>query len=243
MNSSTRPQSLRTIVPRADRRTALASSVVLWALASANPLAASPVAGKGDNATSEPATSGVTPATMPLAWKVWPLFDPFVSRRENAYSGGIDKVTGLRESEPWRRYSFGFSETMTTLRSLGWVSVARDFTFHVGEPSSYSFDFSTYRYAAGLRLPGFELGPGVSLVPISVDYTQGHFGLSGLSPAATAQASLKLGKVRIELFAYEQFTWRWLGRDSEWASGLMLRLALEQPRTLRRAEHPLLLQY
>jgi hypothetical protein len=132
---------------------------------------------------------------------------------------------------------------MTTLRPHLWARLQRDFVFRVSQPSSYALELSSYRFLAGLRAFGLEVGPSVGIVPLAVDLTDGRFGLSGLSPNAGFEVSFKVGVVRTAVSAYEQFVWQWLGSESSWMHGLTLQLSLEEPRVLKRKEHPLILKY
>lgn len=185
----------------------------------------------------------VTAATVPLIWNVWPLFDPYASRRENAYAFGLDTSVPVRSTEQHPGWSLSVGQSMTTLRTHMWVRLQRDFVFRVSAPSSFALELSSYRFLAGLRALGLEVGPSVGLVPLALDLTDGRFGVSGLSPNAGLEFSFKIGVVRTAISAYEQFVWHWLGSDSSWMHGLSLQLSLEQARVLKRKEHPLILKY
>jgi hypothetical protein len=186
---------------------------------------------------------GVSAESTPLVWHVWPLFDPYVSRRENAYAFGLDTVEPVGTAEQHPGWSLSVGQSMSTLRAHMWVRLQRDFVFRASQPSSYTLELSSYRFLAGLRAAGFELGPSVGLVPLALDLTDGRFGVSGMSPQAGFEIGFKVGVLRTAISAYEQFAWHWLGAENSWMHGLSLQLSLEEPRVLKRKEHPLILMY
>jgi hypothetical protein len=191
-----------------------------------------------------PPTGGSSdPAQFPLAWKVWPLFDPFVSRRERSYSLGREQL--FRDDEPHAAWGYRLAagETIATVRSAFWVNVEREFALRLAQHSTYMLELSAYRYHAGLRAWGFELGPGVGVVPLGVDFESGDFSVTALSPSAQVRVGFKVLGLRVSVDAYNQYTWRIWGGESLWVRGVAFQLAVEQPRVLKRNAHPLLLQW
>jgi hypothetical protein len=190
-----------------------------------------------------PAQPTTDPATLPLRWRVWPLFDPYASRREWLASFSWDR---LRETSALRRlegFRLAFGESISTLRACTWVGLEQNSSFRALGSSTYVVELTGYRAIAGVHALGLELGGGVGIVPIALDVSQGDWSLSGLSPSAVARAGLRVGPFRVSVEATNQFTWRWWGRDSAWLRGVGLQLALEQPRKLMRGRHPLILEY
>lgn len=190
--------------------------------------------------TSQPPSD---PAQFPLAWKVWPLFDPFVSRRERSYSLGREQLRSGDSAQTGWGYRLGAGETIATVRPGFWVNLEREFALRIAQHSTYMLELSAYRYQAGLRAWIFELGPGVGVVPLGVDFESGDFSVSALSPSAQFRVGFKVLGLRVSVDAYNQYTWRIWGGESLWVRGVAVQIAVEQPRVLKRNAHPLILQW
>jgi hypothetical protein len=174
---------------------------------------------------------------------VWPLFDPFVSRRERSYSLGREQLRWEDSARTGWGYRLGAGETVATVRSGFWVNLEREFALRLAQHSTYMLELSAYRYQAGLRVWGLEFGPGFGVVPLGLDFESGDFSVSALSPSAQLRVGFKVRGLRISVDAYNQYTWRIWGGESLWVRGVALQLAVEQPRVLKRNGHPLLLQW
>lgn len=203
--------------------------------AQAGAVAAAPTAAIDDErplATDEP-------AKPPLVWRVWPLFDPFVSRRESLAGFGVTELRPASADDPLSGWTVLFGDATSTVRPHFWVTLERRYLLRFARRSTYMVELSSYDYLAGVRASAFELGAGVGLVPFGVDVSQGDWSLSVASPRSVIRASLKVGGLRMSVDAYNQYTWRVWGGESAWIRGIAVEFAVEQPRITQRAGHPL----
>jgi hypothetical protein len=229
----------------------LAWCTAVSALSLATAAAAEPAADQATGPEPEQGSAGAAeqperdfePAETPLPWRVWPLFDPFVSRREALSSFGLDELREIDERRPRNGWTIGIGDTMTTTRPYLWVNLERQLIFRSTQRSTYMLDLSRYGYTAGVRLLGLEVGAGVGLSPLAVDVSKGKWSVSAISPMALAKAGLKIGKVRLSVDAFSQYLWRWYGRANARIEGIAFQIAFEQKRELKRNRHPLILIY
>lgn len=196
-----------------------------------------------DPSVPSEAEPAVDPASVPIPWRVWPLFDPFVSRRETVLAFGLDQLRDVDSRDARDAWTVGIAQGITTTRPFVWVNLERRLTFRSARRSTYMLDISQYQYTAGVRLFGLELGAGVGLSPLVIDVAKGDWSVSGISPSAVTRAGFKVGVVRVSVDAFSQYLWRWYGGPDARIQGFSIQLALEQPRTLQRKRHPLILTY
>ncbi len=213
-------------------------------------LTAAPSAASGEHVSRETAAPATPPkpaeppptnraaAAQPVAWKRWPLFDPFASAREVVWFGGPASFRVVDRVTPFHGVALGRGETVRETRGAWWLSVHRDWELRL-----YSHwtivPIYRYLYEGGLRIAGIELGAGPSLVPLTLDFSDGKFSFGGLSPGATARVGFKSGGLRISVRVEREYLWRWVGQPSAVMTGLIFEIAGEEPPTLRRGSHPI----
>jgi len=177
---------------------------------------------------------------VPIPWKRWPLFDPFASAREIVWFGGPARLREVDQVEPLRGVALGVAETIRETRGPFWLSLQRTWELRVHSKWTV-VPILRYLYEGGLRLGGVEVGAGPTLIPLTLDYSDGKFSFGGVSPGATARLGFKTGGFRVSLRAGREYLWRWFGQPSAVMSALILEIAAERPRTLRRNGHPIIL--
>ncbi|HEY6726977.1 MAG TPA: hypothetical protein VI197_23250 [Polyangiaceae bacterium] len=184
-----------------------------------------------------PATA---PAEVPIPWKRWPLFDPFVAPREIVWFGGPASLRDVDRVEPLRGVTLGVAETIRETRGPFWLSLQR--TWELRVHSRWTFvPILRYLYEGGLRLGGVEMGAGPTLIPVTLDISRGKFSFGGMAPGATARVGFKTGTFRVSLRAEREYLWRWLGQPSAVMTAFMIEIAGERPRSFRRKGHPIVL--
>lgn len=163
-----------------------------------------------------------------------------VSARETVWFGGpaslrdVDKVASLRG------VAVGVAETVHETRGPLWLSLQR--TAELRVHSRWTIvPILRYQYEAGLRLGGIDIGAGPTLIPFTLDVSRSKFSFGGMSPGVGARVGFKISGLRISLRAEREYLWRWFGQPSAVMSALLLEIAGEQPRPLRRGSHPIVL--
>lgn len=186
------------------------------------------------------AASPASPAEVPIPWKRWVLFDPFVSPREIVWFGGPASLRDVDQVSPLRGVALGVAETIYETRGPLWLSLQR--TGELRVLSRWTIvPILRYLYEAGLRLGGVDIGAGPTLIPLTLDVSRSKFSFGGMSPGVAARIGYKIGGFRISLRAEREYLWRWFGQPSAVMSAFVLELAGERPRPLRRRGHPIVL--
>jgi len=200
-----------------------------------------PLAARAHPATAkpvEPPAPRSSAAETPIQWKRWPLFDPFASAREVVWFGGPASFRVIDRVEPFHGLTLGGGQTILETRGPLWLSLQRDWELRLYARWTI-VPIYRYLYEGGIRIAGIEIGGGPSLIPLTLDFSHGKFSFGGLSPGATARAGFKTGSLRISVRVEREYLWRWFGQPSAVMTGLVVEIAGEQPRTLRRGSHPL----
>ncbi len=209
----------------------------------------------GMNATLAPASHAQTavsgngvasratpPSELPLLWKRWPLFDPFVDSRER----GV-----IVEWKEWREVTsnvrsvgatIAIADQVSTVRRPWAVTLASEaVSLSLLEGPTLALGLAEYQLLGSLEAGSVRIGAGAGLLPISVDYARGDFSLALGSPRAIASASIKLGAARVLLSAHTGYLPRLFGRGHAITQGLSITLLIEQKRTMRRGNHRLVI--
>lgn len=209
-------------------------------LAHAGALATALAGTQGTAEAAAPAVRATPAAEAPIPWKRWPLFDPFAAAREIVWFGGPASLREVDQVTPLRGVAIGVAETIRETRGPLWLSLQRTWELRVLSPWTF-VPILRYLYEGGLRLGGIEVGAGPTLIPLTLDCSRGKFSFGGMSPGATARVGFKTGGFRISLRAEREYLWRWFGQPSAVMSALMIEIAGERPRSLRRGSHPIVL--
>jgi hypothetical protein len=177
---------------------------------------------------------------VPLVWKRWRLFDPFVDPHE---SGLAFEWNEWRETASRVRSlggSVAIASQVTTVRGI-WASTIRTQTIALRllEGPTVAVGLAQYDLLGSVDLGFVRLGAGAGLLPISFDYSRGDYSLALASPRAVASLSFKIGLLRIALGATTSYLPRVFGREHVITRNLSLEFLLEKPRPLRRGSHPL----
>jgi len=190
------------------------------------------------NPPAAPAAPAASAAEVPIPWKRWVLFDPLVSPRETVWFGGPASLRDVDKIAPLRGVALGVAETIHETRGPLWLSLQR--TAELRIHSRWTIvPILRYLYEAGLRIGGVDVGAGPTLIPLTLDVSRSKFSFGGMSPGVAARIGFKIGGLRISLRAEREYLWRWFGQPSAVMSAFMLEIAGEQPRTLRRGAHPI----
>jgi len=227
-----------------------------------------PTTQPADAPTTQPATATpapVRPEDVPIPWKRWPIFDPKLSPSTLGWSGGASFYRKFGENESHWGVALGRLQTIEERRGTWLLGITREWGIRVYSPWIIVPILNRYLYEGGLRLGPVELTAGVSLMPFTFDYEHGRFGFVGPSPGANARIGFRIGTLRISVRAEREYLWRWAGQKSQvfpptWSSigeafrfwdwvaqpdalmtGFVLEISGDQPVSLTRGSHPLIL--
>jgi len=232
---------------------------------------AEPAAGPTTQPTAEPTAqprttpAAVRPEDVPIPWKRWPIFDPKLSLTTFGWRGGASFYRKFGENESHWGVALGRLQTLEERRSTWLLAITREWGIRVYSPWIIVPILNRYLYEGGLRLGPVELTAGVSLMPFTFDYEHGRFGFVGPSPGANARIGFRVGTLRISVRAEREYLWRLAGQKSQvfpptWSSigeafrfwdwvaqpdalltGFVLEITGDQPVSLTRGSHPLIL--
>jgi len=84
-----------------------------------------------------------------------------------------------------------------------------------------------------------DIGGGIAIGPIEpeihfgahlveLDAFHGSWNFSLLSPRASAEVGIRIGRARVEVAAYTQYLWRWWGCESQLVRGISIGLQVDQ---------------
>lgn len=188
------------------------------------------------------APRAIPPSELPLRWKRWPLFDPFVDSRER---GAVVTWTEWREVTSNLRSvgaTIAIADQVSTIRRPWAVTLATEaVALSLLEGPVLALGLAEYQLLGSLDAGSVRIGAGAGLLPMSMDYAEGDFSIAIASPRAIAAASFKLGTARVLLSAHTGYLPRLFGRGHAITQGLSITLLIEQKRTMKRGNHPLVI--
>jgi hypothetical protein len=150
---------------------------------------------------------------IPVPWKVWRLFDPKLSPRERGWAIGPGYLRTMGREDLQYGIQVARKETMEQRRGPLFLTLEREWALRFYERWTI-IPIYRFGYLGGLRLGPIELAAGASLIPFTIDYSEGRFGFSGPSPGAAARIGFKTGKIRVSLRVEREYLWRWGGQPS-----------------------------
>jgi hypothetical protein len=187
--------------------------------------------------------TAIAPAQVPLVWKRWPLFDPFVDPHE---SGLSFEWTEWREHESRIRSAGATiaiaSQVSTLRRHLASTIRTQTIALSMLEGPTFALGLMQYDLLGSLDFGFIRFGAGAGLLPISFDYGRGDFSVALGSPRAIASLSFKVGVLRIAVSGVTSYLPRVSGRGDVVTRSVALEFLLEKPRPLKRVSHPLLIR-
>ncbi len=170
------------------------------------------------------------PAWLPtIPWRRWPIFDPFLSPREGIFSGVLFRARALGTESSVTGLGVTWGETSLSPHGVVYIRGSVQFGARLLDLRHVVLRFGQYDYAAGVALGPVELEAraGVTLFDLHLGSDEWGFGL--LSPRVGAGASVHAAGIRVGLFAFGEYMWRWVGPSNLRVQGFSLEIAYDRP--------------
>jgi hypothetical protein len=158
----------------------------------------------------------------------WSILNPYWARHARSLSLGIVGFRRLSERHENLGYSLAFGESLTTVRGPFLAGARQEHELRFVPHDSLSLGLWRYQWEAGPRIGPLEPMVRVGFTVANLGWGNGlQFGM--FSPRVGAGLWLKLGKSRIGLNVFTEYSWRWVGREDAYVHGLVLEVNPDAP--------------
>jgi hypothetical protein len=161
-----------------------------------------------------------------MVWRPWPLFDPFLSRRETLLTGGPVWERPTAAPRTLAGFEGSFGKAMETRSGLLTLRLEEEGGLRWTGGGHGVFFFPRFTYAGGLVVGPFDFTARAGVTVLEVHAGSGGFGVGLFSPRVSAGAAVRIGRLRLGAVAFSEYAWRWFGGPSAGVEGVLLEASL-----------------